>query len=267
MSQHAPPANSSGTPIIEMEHVAVVSSEDPKTPILEEVNWTIAPGDYWAVGGFSSSGKTNLISTASGLLRPLRGVHRLFGIETSRMRAEDFLHERVKIGVVFAEGGRLLSGLSVAENVALPLCYHQNRSLTEVAPQVDAMLRLVDLGDEAGRQATRLPRSLQQRVSLARTLISRPQALLLDNPLFGLDPDQATWWVDFLGRLVRGEEFFGGQPMTMAVATSDLRPWLYQARQFAYLNEQRWRVLGNREAVNNSQEPVLQKMLTGPATH
>lgn len=261
-SNPAPPP----VPIIEMEDVAVVSAEDPKKPILEEVSWAISPGDYWAVGGFSSSGKTNLISTAAGLLRPLRGIHRLFGVETSQMRAEGFLHERLKIGVIFAEGGRLLSGLSVAENIALPLCYHQNRSLEEVAPQVEAMLRLVDLSEDASRMATRLPRSIQQRISLARALILRPQALLLDNPLLGLDPDQATWWVGFLERLARGEEYFDHKPVTLAVAAADLRPWLYQARQFAYLKEQRWRILGEREAVTSARDPVLQKMLTGPAT-
>ena len=63
--------------------------------------------------------------------------------------------------------------------------------------------------------------------------------LLLDNPLTGLDPRDAAWWLGFMDRLSAGHPLLDGRPVTLVVSCDDFRPWLGRARQFAVLRERR----------------------------
>ena len=117
-----------GAPATEMIDVAISSLQDTEQIVLEGINWRVAVGDFWAVGGLHASGKSDLLATAAGIMRPARGRYRVFGQELGAGFEEDRLATRLRLGLVF-EGGRLFHHLSVAENIALPLCYHGNRTV------------------------------------------------------------------------------------------------------------------------------------------
>ncbi len=112
---------------MEMIDLAISSLQDTEQIVLEGINWRVAVGDFWAVGGLHASGKSDLLATAAGIMRPARGRYRVFGQELGAGFEEDRLATRLRLGLVF-EGGRLFHHLSVAENIALPLCYHGNRT-------------------------------------------------------------------------------------------------------------------------------------------
>ncbi|MEW6157954.1 MAG: ATP-binding cassette domain-containing protein, partial [Verrucomicrobiota bacterium] len=121
-----PEEPSSTAPVAQLEMAAICSNISTRSEVLENVNWSVAPGDYWVIGGLPGSGKSDLLSTLGGLSRLARGTLRLFGNEVRQMAEEELVQIRKRIGFVFAYGGRLFNHLTVAENLALPFCYHEN---------------------------------------------------------------------------------------------------------------------------------------------
>ncbi|MCL5099159.1 MAG: ATP-binding cassette domain-containing protein [Candidatus Omnitrophica bacterium] len=241
-----------------------MSMENSELTVLEGVNWSISEADFWVVGGMPASGKSDLLATAAGLLRPQRGALHLFGRDTASFHGDELARERLRVGLVFGDGGRPFRYLTVAENLAMPMCYHQDCAPAQVESTVNAMLEYTGLDFLAHQPASRLNRSWRQRVGLARALILHPEVLLLDNPLAGMDPRQASWWMGFLGKLSAGHELYHGRPLTLAVATDDFRPWLAQGRQFALLKQNHWLPLGGPADLDRCAEPLVQELLASP---
>ena len=232
----------------------------------ETIDWRVAAGDYWVIGGLPAAGKSDLLATAAGLQRPAQGRIVLFGQETEHMGEEELLRERLRVGLVFSDGGRLFNHFTVAENVALPLCYHHNCPVAEVWEPVQAILELTGLTALAHNTPGVIGRSWRQRVGLARALALKPELLLLDNPLASLDLRQTRWWLDFLAGLSEGHPFMAGKKTTLAVTAGDLRPWVEQGRQFALLQQNRFLPLGDKDEMNVSTEPLLHELLVTEAS-
>jgi ABC-type transporter Mla maintaining outer membrane lipid asymmetry ATPase subunit MlaF len=247
--------------LVELDDVTVKAPPlDGAMPVVG-VNWKIARGDWWVIGGPAWSGKSDLLATAAGLVPPDDGAFFLGGRNVQIIEEDDLLQARLKVGLVFENGGRLFHHLSVAENVALPLSYHRNLTVADAAVETAAVLELTGLTRMAESVPSRIGRPWRQRVGLARALGLKPEVLLLDNPLGGLDWRQAVWWIEFLAALAAGHPFLGGQPLTLAVTTDDFRPWKSQGRQFAVLKENRWQALGGREGLDPVREPALRELL------
>jgi ABC-type transporter Mla maintaining outer membrane lipid asymmetry ATPase subunit MlaF len=224
-----------------MEEVAVGSMHDLSLVVAENVNWSVRSGDYWVVAGWQGSGKSDFLMMTGGVMAPLRGQYWLFG-EEMPIFDDARLQVRLRLGLVF-DGGRLFNQLTVRENVALPLRYHRNLTQTEAEPEVNALLEAMELGPWADSTPGALSRNWQKRVGLARALMLRPELLLVDNPLAGLDLRQVHWWLDFLSQLSKGHPLLG-RPLTLVVTAADLRPWKDRARQFAVLKDRKFAVLG-----------------------
>jgi ABC-type transporter Mla maintaining outer membrane lipid asymmetry ATPase subunit MlaF len=247
--------------VLEMQDVTIPSRALPVRPVLSGVNWRVLPGEYWIIGALPGSGKSDLLSTAAGLQKPLQGRHWLFEQEISNLREDELVRARLRAGLVFEHGGRLFQHLTVFENVALPLRYHANLYYTESAPEVNQILEWTGLASVANETPANMPRNLRQRVGLARALILRPEFLLLDNPLAGMDPRQSNWWLDFLAQLASGHPALTGRKTTLAIATDDLRPWTDQGNRFALLKEKSWREVGDHAALTAAEEPLIKELL------
>jgi ABC-type transporter Mla maintaining outer membrane lipid asymmetry ATPase subunit MlaF len=228
---------------IEMSGADITALRDTSLVVVENVDWSVLPGEFWVVAGQQHSGKSDLLLNAAGLMTPARGSCRLFGTDTKNL-GESHIAERLRVGFVMADG-KLFHQLTVAENVALPLRYHQNLTDTETARVVERLLELLELTPFAGAIPGNLAAGWRQRTALARALVLQPELLLLDNPNGGLMARSRLWLLDFLDQLNRGHEFFGGTPMTIVATTDDLRPWQHPQRKFAALHEGTFSVLGN----------------------
>ena len=250
-------------PALEMTDVTVSTLRDPSIELLRDVQWTVEAGDYWVVAGLHRSGKSDLMAVAAGLMRPRRGTVRIFGREL----LSGFEHERVDsrrpVGLVF-DGGQLLHHLTLAENIALPLEYHEVGNDVERGVRLQSLIEFTGLESSMARHPAQVSRNAQQRIGLARALALMPRLLLLDNPLTGLDPRDATWWLDSLDALARGHALLDGSPLTLVVTGDDFRPWQNRAKQFALLNGPAFLALGGREELRAHPEPLLKVLLDTP---
>ena len=173
---------------------------------------------------------------------------------------DERLEERLRLGFVF-DGGQLFNHLTVSENIALPLRYHRNLSRAQAEEETQRMLDLTELAPWADSTPGAIGRNWQKRVGLARALMLRPEVLLLDNPLAGLDLRHRAWWLNFLEQLNRGHNWMNGRATTLIVTADDLRPWRKRARQFAVLKEKRFVVLGSWEQVEAATDEQVRELL------
>ncbi len=254
MSESSQPA------VIEMRDVTVAAMRDDSLTVVEAVNWSVLAKQFWVVGGQQYSGKSDLLMLAGGLMIPAGGDCRLFGCETASL-GEAQLAERLRAGFVF-QGGRLFDRMTVAENVALPLRYHQNLNLADTAVVVEEMLELLELTPFTGVTPANLAANWRSRVALARALILKPELLLLDNPFSGLGLRHRQWLLRFLDQLWRGHAWLDGRPMTVVVTTDDLRPWQAPDRQFALLHEKTFLPLGAGQNLATHRHPALRELLS-----
>lgn len=254
-------ANLFSAPLIELVAASISSAQEPDVALVEGVNWKLLPGDFWAVGGLHWTGKSDWLATVAGLQRITAGEHYLFGQESVSLTQTELVAERLRVGLVFENGGRLFTQMTVEENISLPLRYHRNSSVEESHTEVAAMLELAGLTEFKTQPASQLNRGWRQRVALARALILKPEVLLLDNPLAGLDPRQTRWWLDTLDALSAGHPVFSHRPLSLVVTTDDLRPWQDHARQFALLQGRRWLSLGGRAELVASTNPAVHEFM------
>jgi phospholipid/cholesterol/gamma-HCH transport system ATP-binding protein len=211
------------------------------------------------VAGLQGSGKSDFLMMTAGLMGPLAGQYRLFG-EPMPIYDEARLPTRLRLGLVF-DGGQLFNHLTVWENVALALRYHQNLSKEQAEAPVRRLLEALELGPWADSTPGAMGRNWQKRAGLARALSLEPELLLVDNPLAGLDLRHASWWLNFLGQLAGGHPLTQGPPVTLVVTAADLRPWEGRARQFAVLKQKRFAVLGSWQQLEAASDELLREVL------
>ncbi len=181
---------------------------------LRDVDLEVERGELVAVRGRSGSGKTTLLSLLGGLDRPTSGEVRIDGRSLGDMDADALVElRRSKVGFIFQAFG-LLSILSAAENVEVPL------RLVRAAPdardeRVGVLLDLVGLGDRGRHRPHELSGGEQQRVAIARALANRPDVLLADEPTGQLDSATGRSIMGLLRAVVRSEG------VTAIIATHD----------------------------------------------
>ena len=247
---------------IEMRGVSVGAMRDISFTVVEEVDWSVAAGEFWVIAGQEHSGKSDLLMLAAGLMPPAGGSYKLFGNDTKNF-GEAELAERLRVGFVF-QGGQLFNQLTIAENVALPLRYARDLSSEGAASRVAGLLDLMELAPLADMTPSSVAANWRQRAALARALILKPEILLLDNPMAGLGARHRQWWLRFLDQLARGYEPFSGQPMTIAVTADDLRPWQGARRKFALMRDKKLIPLGSWNEVESASDPVVKELLAVP---
>jgi ABC-type transporter Mla maintaining outer membrane lipid asymmetry ATPase subunit MlaF len=255
----------SGNPnmtVLEMRDVVVGTMHDPEKVVVEGVNWTVTAGEFWVIAGEQHSGKTDFLMTLAGLMAPVKGSYRFFGNEV-RMFDETRLAERLRVGFVF-ESGQLFHHLTLGRNVALPLQYHRDLPDDAADREAQPLLELMELSPLAGALPAGVSRNWLKRAGLARALMLKPDVLLLDNPLRGLDTRHAKWWLDFLDGLCRGHEWLNGRLVTVVATADNLRPWRSERRRFALLQNKRFRPFGLWNEMESATDPAARELLGAP---
>ena len=179
------------------------------------VTLNVPKGELMAVVGRSGSGKTTLLNLLSGLDRPTAGKVVFQGVDLSTMSESDLVEmRRRKIAFVFQSFG-LMPLLSAQENVELPL-HISGVSWRARRRRAMASLDLVGLGARARHRPFELSGGEQQRVSIARALVTDPEAIFADEPTGELDTTTAMSIGSILKDVVKESR------ATIMVATHDL---------------------------------------------
>jgi urea transport system ATP-binding protein len=153
-----------------------------RTQVLFSVSLVVPDDSLACVMGRNGVGKTTLLNTVMGLLRPARGRIRFEGRDLGRLRPYD----RVRAGLAYVSQGRGgFPQLTVAENLSVVQEASPRSSPAAVDEVLDLFPRLVPL---LGRRAGFLSGGQQQQLAMARALVTRPKLLVLDEPTEGIQP-------------------------------------------------------------------------------
>jgi putative ABC transport system ATP-binding protein len=173
---------------------------DEKVHALQDIRLTFEPGEYVSIMGPSGSGKSTLLNILGLLDKPTSGSYLLDGIDTTSMSDNQQADvRRNKIGFVF-QSFHLISRLTAAENIALPL------TLAGMPPKqrdnrVMDVLESVGLTERAEHRPDQLSGGQRQRVAIARATIMRPTILLADEPTGNLDQSSGESVIEVLEAL------------------------------------------------------------------
>jgi len=170
--------------------------------ILRGLNLEVAPGEFLALMGPSGSGKTTLLNLLGGLDRPTTGTVEVAGEPIDRLSDAKLAHWRARhIGFVF-QLYNLLPVLTAEKNVELPLLL-TSLSKSERRRHVATALGVVGLSDRARHYPRQLSGGQEQRVGIARAIVTDPTLLLCDEPTGDLDRKSGDEILDLLQALNR----------------------------------------------------------------
>ena len=206
------------TAIVKLANIKkIFETEELETHALKAINLVIHQGDYVAISGPSGCGKSTLLSLIGLLDMPSGGEYWLAGENVAELSLDQAAEIRSsKIGFIF-QSFNLIDELSVFDNVALPLRYHQQKfSRGQIQQKVNHCLEKVGLSHRAQHKPNQLSGGQQQRVAIARALVADPAIILADEPTGNLDSQAGDNIMSLLAELHQ-------QGTTICMVTHDPR--------------------------------------------
>ena len=185
--------------------------------VLRDINLEVPRGQTLVVIGESGCGKTVLLKSLIGLVRPTQGEVLFDGQNLTTLTDRELARQRIRFGFVF-QGAALFDSLTVAQNVAFPLRQHTDYDDTRIRQAV--LERLADVGLPENilyKKPAELSGGMRKRVGLARAQILSPEVILYDEPTTGLDPIMSAVINELILR-TRNRS-----PVTSVVVTHDMQ--------------------------------------------
>ena len=216
-----------------------------RTDALKDVSFDIMPGEFCTIIGRSGSGKSTLLNMLAGLDHPTRGQIIILGRHIERMSEDELVNFRLRhVGFVF-QSYNLFPSYDALENVAMPLTYRgvpkqvRNRRARK-------MIQAVGLVHRMHHTPNKMSGGEQQRIGIARALVSNPQIIFADEPTGNLDVKTSARALKLMTDCVRE------RGTTLIVVTHDPEMSRYADRVIRLLDG---RVLEN--SVNPNPDPIV----------
>ena len=226
--------------------------------VLKNLNLTIRKGETMVIIGRSGCGKSVLLKTIVGLLKPDSGQVIIDNQDITRLKERELNRLRLRIGLLF-QGAALFDSLNVGGNVGFILREHTNLDEATIAKRIRESLDLVDLKGVEELMPSELSGGMKKRVGLARALCARPDIVLYDEPTTGVDPIMA----DAINTLIW--QLHDKLKVTSIAVTHDMVSAYKVADRISMLYDGRIIESGAPEQIKNSGDPVVQQFITGAA--
>lgn len=227
-------------------------------PVLAGVDLTVQSGETIAVVGHSGTGKSVLLKTTIALIVPDRGDVRIDGESVFFSDRKTVERLRQKVGYVF-QNAALFDSMTVFENVSQGIPEDELRRLPtgEVLKRVADSLELVNLDARAvlSKLPAELSGGMRKRVGLARAIVGRPEILLYDEPVTGLDPVNAAVVHELIHRLS------GELGVTSILVTHDIEGALPISDHVAMLDRGKIRFVGTPDEFRDSDDTLVRAFL------
>ncbi|MEN6407552.1 MAG: ABC transporter ATP-binding protein [Thermoguttaceae bacterium] len=201
-------------PLIRLDQVGMAFG---RQQVLREIDLVIPRGQTLAIIGESGCGKTVLLKTIIGLLRPTEGRVQFDGRDLAQLGEKELTRQRIRFGFLFQQAA-LFDSMTIAQNVTFPLRRHTKKTFEEIRQIALARLAEVGLPESIlSKKPAELSGGMRKRVGLARALALEPEVILYDEPTTGLDPIMS----DVINELILGASQH--HPVTSVVVTHDMR--------------------------------------------
>jgi phospholipid/cholesterol/gamma-HCH transport system ATP-binding protein len=224
--------------------------------ILKDVSVDVPAGSTLCVMGLSGVGKSTLIRSIVGLVKPVSGEILINGRDILHLPEGDLNEIRVKVGMVF-QSPALFDSETIGNNVAFPLREHSKLSEEEIQRVVSEKLSLVDLEGMEHLYPSQLSGGMQKRASIARALATGAEILLYDEPTTGLDPIISN----VINNLIKGLQ--RQMNVTSLVITHDLNSAYSIGDEIAFLYSGEIVEKGTPEQFQKSSNPYVVQFREG----
>ena len=221
------------------------------TQVLWGISLRALEGKFVSVLGPNGAGKTTLLNTIMGFIRPWKGRVEYGDIDVTQMPP----HKKVELGInIVPEGRRLFPELTVREN--LLLAARAKRARNHVDTSLDLVFTLFPiLRERLNQKAGTLSGGEQQMLTIARTLMTRPRLILMDEPSQGLAPKVA---IEVIGAIAKLKEI---EKISLLLVEQNVRMAL-SISEYVYLMEHGRVVLeGDSEEISSGSSDLLKSLI------
>ena len=227
----------------------VVKAFDGRT-VLHDINATFYTGKTNLIIGQSGSGKTVLMKSLVGLLRPDQGQILFDGRNLISMNSEEVKNLRKEIGMLF-QGSALFDSETVLGNVMFPLVMFTEMSKEEMTERALFCLERVNLKGAENKYPAEISGGMQKRVAIARAIALNPKYLFCDEPNSGLDPKTSILIDELLSDITHEYN------ITTVINTHDMNSVLGIGENIIFINKGHREWVGDMSKIYNTSNEAL----------
>lgn len=222
--------------------------------VLDNISLDFPKGRLVTITGLSGSGKTTLIKIIAGLIEPDQGEVYIEGVDITKINRLKLFEMRKHMSFMF-QSGALLNNLTVFDNIALPLSYHQNLSEKEIEERVHVALDQFDMTGYRDVLPSHLSMGQRKLIGVSRALIMKPTILFMDEPVGVMDAIVRERMINALIKMRDDPE------VTIIAVTHNIDFIKHYPDYIAILHDKRIFAYGKRDEILKSRNPVLQRIM------